>query len=161
LITVSPDTILGSVPMNLSMDAVVEDFLHSWSFVRRMTYDFIAAVDDRYWLYTPHASLAPLAKQFRHMIGIAGLYNDALRHRTVDFARKRSFYPAILDRPSILAGLRTQDAELERLIRALDAEARQALAIDFGGNKMRFGDYTTMLVQHEALHQGIWACAAA
>jgi hypothetical protein len=46
------------------MDAVVEDFLHSWSFVRRMTYDFIAAVDDRYWLYTPHASLAPLAKQF-------------------------------------------------------------------------------------------------
>jgi hypothetical protein len=37
----------------LSMDPVVEDFLHSWSFVRRMTYDFIAAVDDAHWLYTP------------------------------------------------------------------------------------------------------------
>jgi hypothetical protein len=142
------------------MDTVVEDFLHSWSFVRRMTYDFIAMVDDRYWLYTPHPSLAPLAKQFRHMIGISGLCNDALRHGTVDFTRKRSFYPAILDRPSILAGLRTQDAELERLMGALDAEARQTLAINFGENKMRFSDYTTMLVQHEALHQGIWALCA-
>jgi len=142
------------------MDAVVEDFLHSWSFVRRMTYDFIAALDDRYWLYTPVESLAPLAKQFRHMIGISGLYNDALRHRTVDFERKRSFYPATIDKAAIVAGLRMQDAELERLMRALDAEARQALLIDFGGNKMRFGDYTTMLVQHEALHQGIWALCA-
>jgi hypothetical protein len=25
---------------------------------------------------------------------------------------------------------------------------------------MRFGDYATMLVQHEALHQGIWALCA-
>src|SRR6516164_4549604 len=94
------------------------------------------------------------------MIGISGLYNDSQRHRTVDFTRKRSFYPAILDKPSILAGLRTQDAELERRMRALDAEARQALAIDFGENKMRFGDYITMLVQHEALHQGICALCA-
>ena len=142
------------------MDAVIEDFLHSWSFVRRMTYEFIAAVDDRFWLFTPHPSMAPLAKQFRHMIGIAGLYNDALRDGSVDFTRKRGFYPATIDKASLLGGLRAQDAELERLMRALDTEARHALVIDFGGNKMRFGDYASMLVQHEALHQGIWALCA-
>lgn len=125
-----------------------------------MTYDFIEAVDDRYWLFTPHASLAPLAKQFRHMIGISGLYNDALRHRAVDFTRKQSFFPPTLDKLAIIAGLRMQDAELERLMRALDSEERRAFVIDFGGNTMRFGDYTTMLVQHEALHQGIWALCA-
>jgi len=46
------------------MDETIAEFLHSWAFVRRMTYDFIDSVDDRHWLYTPHPGMAPLAKQF-------------------------------------------------------------------------------------------------
>ena len=94
------------------------------------------------------------------MIGIAGLYNDALRNRRVDFDRKRGFYPPTLDKPAIVAGLRAQDAELERLMQALRPEDRLSLVIDFGGTKLSFGDYTTMLVQHQALHQGIWELCA-
>jgi DinB superfamily len=142
------------------MDVVIEQFLHSWSFVRRMTYDFIDGVPERHWLFSPHPSCAPLAKQFRHMIGIAGLYNDALRDGRVDFARKRGFYPDRLDKSTIVEGLRAQDRELERLMQALGAAERDALRIDFGGTPLRFGDYTTMLVQHEALHQGVWALCA-
>jgi hypothetical protein len=94
------------------------------------------------------------------MIGISGLYNDALRDRCVDFSRKRGYYPATIDKVALVAGLRAQDGELESLLRTFDAEERERLVIDFGGNKMRFGDYATMLVQHEALHQGIWALCA-
>lgn len=56
--------------------------------------------------------------------------------------------------------MRAQDRELERLMHALGAAERDALCIDFGGTPRRFADYTTMLVQHEALHQGMWALSA-
>jgi hypothetical protein len=142
-------------------DAPIEDFERSWRFIRGITHAFIEQLDDRYWLYAPHPSCQPLAKQFRHMIWIAGLYNDALANRVVDFSKKKSCYDGGLDRTEILAGLRAQDDEFARVLAEIKAAATGAtLIVDFDGKPMRFGEFTNVVVQHEALHQGMWSIYA-
>src|SRR5260221_9180777 len=94
--------------------AAVDDFRQAWSFIRSMTYEFIDAVPAHCWHYSPHAGCGPLAKQFRHMVWVSGVYNDALKNRVMDLSKKKTFYAGSLEKHELLPALRAKDAELQQ-----------------------------------------------
>jgi hypothetical protein len=55
----------------------IEGVLAQWGHAHEMTLAFLDAVPDEYW-FTPHERFAPLAKQMRHVVGVRGVYTEAL-----------------------------------------------------------------------------------
>ena len=74
------------------MSTTIEGFLPSWRHSRQLTLDFIDAVPDARWDWSLHPRYATLAKQFRHVLCVHGVYIDDLEHGRADFARKHSHY---------------------------------------------------------------------
>ncbi|HZC15430.1 MAG TPA: DinB family protein [Caulobacteraceae bacterium] len=142
------------------MDIALEAFERHWRFARGMTYEFIEGVDEAHWLFTPHCSCSPLAKQFRHMAWVAGLYNDGLKTGALNFGRKKTFYEGSLDKATIVASLRTRDAELSALLGALAPNDLRDRRIDLGDNRVSVHEFTNVIMQHEAIHQGLWTMYA-
>jgi hypothetical protein len=94
------------------MESVIETFEANWRFVRGRTYEFIDAVPDDRWEFSPHARYAPFHKQVRHMVCVQGVYNADLSDRVTDFGRKHTHYDGGLDRESLKAALEQKDAAL-------------------------------------------------
>jgi uncharacterized damage-inducible protein DinB len=146
----------------------VEDFKHRCAFLHRMTADFVAAVPDDKWEYTPLSAgpsvamrhgegFAPFNKQLRHVICVRGVYAEALTAQRADFSRKHSHYDGALTREALSAAL---EASQEKLLAQIDL-ADPTAHIDFFGNAFSFGDFAFTAVQHEAIHHGQWSLYAA
>jgi len=138
-----------------------EEFRRTWSFVRGMTYEFIEAVPDDRWDFTPHPRFGPFALQVRHLVCAQGVYNRALTTGKVDFTLKNKCYSGGMAREPLLQALHQTDAELLRALDSWDHRGLKAFAVDFYGANMGFGEYTATMIQHEAIHQGQWTLYAA
>lgn len=151
-----------TTPISTARHAFIEDFEKSWGFIRSMTYEFIEAVPPEHWHFSPHPGCAPLAKQFRHMAWLSGVYNDTLRNRVLDFAKKKTFYSGGLERAELVAALRSRDEELKQLLRDVENGGVDSCRVEmpFLGRAMRFGEFTNLLIQHECLHHGLWSLYA-
>jgi uncharacterized damage-inducible protein DinB len=138
----------------------VEEFRGSWNFIRGMTHQFIETVPPQHWEYAPHASVSPLCKQFRHLVWVSGLYNDALTNLQTDLSRKKQGYSGSLDKPELAQALKEKDAELGRILDRLKTQDLESYRVDHFGTFMTFNEFTHVLIQHESLHQGMWALYA-
>ena len=138
------------------MRADIETFLTGWEFVRGLSYEFIDAVPEDRWEFTPHERYGPFCKQVRHMVGVQGVYIGGLRDRVTDFGRKHSYYSGGLDRPSLVAALREKDAELRAALAQIDAQGPDDYIIEFYG-KNSLASFLATVSQHEAIHQGQWS----
>ena len=143
-------------------EPAIEDFEASWSFIRSMTYDFIEAVPASQWEFSPHPGCAPLAKQFRHMVWLSGVYNDTLKNRVMDFSKKKTFYSGGLEKEELVTALRAKDEELKPLLLEVESSGLDSCRVDmpFLGRAMRFGEFANVIIQHESLHQGMWSLYA-
>jgi hypothetical protein len=142
------------------MSADIEGFARSWTYVRDMTTAFIQAVPERCWEIRLNERYGPLNKQFRHMVGIYGAYLFALKTGSLDMAQKHRLYSGSLRRDDILAALNQRDGELRELLK--DPKLRTPkYSVDFWGTSMSFNEFTHVMLQHEALHHGIWTGYAA
>lgn len=143
-------------------EPAIEDFETSWRFIRSMTYDFIEAVPASQWQFSPHPGCAALAKQFRHMVWLSGVYNDTLKNRTMDFSKKKTFYSGGLEKAELVAALHAKDEELKQLLSEVESSGVNSCRVDmpFLGKAMRFAEFTNVIIQHESLHHGLWSLYA-
>ena len=139
----------------------VDQFEQAWSDIRALTFDFIEAVPDRGWSSSPHPRFAAFNKQLRHMVCVQGVYHQGLTESHVDFTRKHSHYSGSLERDSLREALRLKDRELAAILQRIRASGCENFLIDFMGKPMRFTRYADVIIQHEAIHHGLWSLYAA
>lgn len=140
---------------------VIAQFEKTWFYNRQITMDFLDSIPDDKWNFSHHPKYASLAKQFRHMACVYGVYIDGFRHAAVDFSKKHSHYTGPLTKSEIRADLLAKDEELRGVLREMGDKAVEQFQLDFFGVNMSFTEYTHVLVQHECMHIGIWSNVAA
>ena len=138
------------------MTSLIDDFRARSEFLQRMTLDFVDAVPDEHWDFSPHKRFAPFSKQLRHVVCVRGLYNDALVTKRSDFSKKHSHYSGDLSRDELAPALVEKQNDLLAILDSVDTDA----TIEFFGRPFGFVDFTYTMVQHEALHHGEWSIYA-
>ena len=149
----------------------IDDFGRYSSMLHGLTVDFVRAVPDDQWDFTPDppgrsgraptlhrigSGFAPFCKQLRHVVCVRGVYNAALATRKVDWTRKHDHYVGPLTRTALLAALDDQQRRLLATLETIDIDA----AIDWDGIPFTFSLFTWEFVQHEAIHHGQWSLYA-
>ena len=134
----------------------IEDFARYSKVLHRLTADFVRAVPDDKWDFTPGNRFAPFSKQLRHVVCARGVYNAALATRRVDWSRKHEHYAGPLTRDALLVALDDQQRQLLVTLPTVDVTA----SIDWDGTPFSFAIFTWEFVQHEALHHGQWSVYA-
>ena len=136
---------------------LIADFARHSTFLHRMTADFVNAVPDDKWSFTPDPpGFAPFAKQLRHVVCVRGVYNAALATRKVNWARKHEHYGGPLTRQSLLVALDEQQQQLLATLETVDAD----IVIDWDGSSFTFALFAFEFVQHESIHHGQWSVYA-
>jgi hypothetical protein len=138
------------------MGSVIESFLPNWKHARSLTRDYIEAVPEHRWNWTPNPRYASLDKQFRHMICVQGVYVDGLENGKADFARKHAHYSGPLQRDAILDGLEQIDTRMFAAVDAIASAGEDDFTIDFYGPRT-LGSYLNGFLYHEAIHHGQWS----
>src|SRR5437867_3772494 len=115
----------------------------------RLTVDFVRAVPDDKWDFTPDPAgksgrvpaphrigdgFAPFCKQLRHVVCVRGVYNAALATRKVDWARKHDHYAGPLTREALVGALDDKQRQLLAILETVDINA----PIDLGRNPFHF-----------------------
>lgn len=140
---------------------LLSELRRSWDFTRNMTMEFIHSVPEDKWEFSPHPKYSPLAKQFRHMIWVTGLYADGFVNRKIDDCEsKKTHYSGEIDKENLLRGFAEIDKKLSQILQDLEGENLDEFEIDFFGEKMGFSEYTHILIEHESIHHGLWSMYA-
>ncbi len=139
-------------------DAALDGVLAQWGFAHEMTLAFLDAVPDEHWLFTPHEGFAPFAKQVRHVVGVRGVYTEALTTGRVDFSLKHAHYTGPLERAALRAALEAGYAALAAA--AAQAALDPAWRLDFFGMPTSVPHFLAKVIQHEAIHHGEWSVYA-
>ena len=149
----------------------IDDFVRYSKVLHRLTADFVRAVPDDKWDFTPdprgHSGrataphrigdgFAPFCKQLRHVVCVRGVYTAALATRKVDWTRKHEHYAGPLTREALLASLGNKQRELLATLETVDIDA----PIDWDGTPFTFALFTWEFVQHEAIHHRQWSVYA-
>jgi DinB superfamily len=150
----------------------IDDFVRYSKVLHGLTADFVRAVPENKWDFTPDAlvasgpipapgrighGFAPFCKQVRHVVCVRGVYNAALATRKVDWARKHDHYVGPLTRAGLLAALDDKQRQLLATLQTIDTDA----LIDWDRTAFSFAMFTWEFVQHEAVHHGQWSIYAA
>ncbi len=149
----------------------IDDFRRYSEVLHRLTTDFVRAVPEDKWDFTPDPpgksgrasaphrigqGFAPFCKQLRHVVCVRGVYNAALATRKVDWTRKHDHYDGLLTRQGLLAALDDKQRQLLTTLETVDIDA----LIDWGGTPFTFALFTWEFVQHESIHHGQWSIYA-
>ena len=149
----------------------IDDFVRYAKVLHSLTADFVRAVPDDKWDFTPDPpaqsgrvlapqrtgdGFAPFCKQLRHVICVRGVYNTALATKKVDWARKHEHYVGPLTREALLVALDEKQRTLLATLETVDISS----PIDWNGTPFTFALFTWEFVQHEAIHHGQWSIYA-
>jgi hypothetical protein len=149
----------------------IDDFGRYSKVLHGLTADFVRAVPEDRWDFTPDPAgksgraaapqrighgFAPFCKQLRHVVCVRGVYNAALATRKVDWTRKHDHYVGPLTRKALLAALDDKQRQLLATLETVDIDA----LIDWDGTPFTFALFTWEFVQHEAVHHGQWSIYA-
>jgi hypothetical protein len=149
----------------------IDDFVRYTKVLHGLTADFVRAIPEDKWNFSPDPpgesgraaaphrigqGFAPFCKQVRHVVCVRGVYNAALATRKVDWTRKHDHYVGPLTRAGLLSALDGQQRQLLATLKTIDIDA----LIDWGGTPFSFAMFTWEFVQHEAIHHGQWSVYA-
>src|SRR5262245_48549175 len=149
----------------------IDDFAHYSNVLHALTVDFVRAVPEDKWEFTPDPpgpssrpraphriglGFAPFCKQLRHLICLRGVYNAALATRRVDWTRKHNHYAGRLTREALLPALEEKQRQLLAILETVDVGA----VIDWNGTSFTLALFAWEFVQHEAIHHGQWSLYA-
>jgi len=147
-----------------------DDFVRYSRVLHRLTVDFVLAVPEDKWDFTPDPGesgrgpaphrigdgFAPFCKQLRHVVCVRGVYNAALAMGKVDWTRKHEHYAGPPTREALLDELDEKQRQLMVTLETADLSA----PIDWDGTPFTFAMFTWEFVQHEAIHHGQWSVYA-
>ena len=149
----------------------IDDFARYSRVLHALTTDFVRAVPEDKWDFTPSPpekssrapaphrignGFAPFSKQLRHVVCVRGVYTAALAAGKVDWTRKHQHYSGPLTRDALRAALDHQQRRLLATLETVDIDA----PIDWDGTPFTFAMFTWEFVQHEAIHHGQWSVYA-
>ena len=149
----------------------IEEFVRYSKVLHGLTTDFVRAVPEDKWDFTPDPpgkswrapalhrigdGFAPFCKQLRHVVCARGVYNAALATKKLDWARRHEYYVGPLTREGLLGALDEKQRQLVDTLDTVDIDA----PIDFNGTPFSFALFTWEFVQHEAIHHGQWSVYA-
>ena len=149
----------------------IADFVRYSKVLHGLTADFVRAVPEDKWDFTPDLpgksggaaaphrvgdGFAPFSKQVRHVVCVRGVYNAALATRRVDWTRKHEHYVGPLTREALLEALDDKQRHLLATLETVDISA----PIDWDGTPFTFALFTWEFVHHEAIHHGQWSLYA-
>ena len=149
----------------------IDDFVQYARVIHGLTADFVRAVPDDKWTFTPDPpgrsgrapvphrigdGFAPFCKQVRHIVCARGVFNAALATRRVDWTRKHEHYAGPLTRDALLAALDDKLRQMLATLETVDVD----VTIDWHGTPFTFAVFTWEFVQHEAIHHGQWSIYA-
>jgi len=145
--------------MVLNLKEIACELERSWNFSRGMTMDYVNCVPENFWNFTPHEKYSPLAKQFRHMIWVTGLYRDAIENQSMKpFSTKKTHYHGGLSKQEILEGFEKQNKEM---IEALNrVKQHDEYSVKAFGSQMSISEFGHVILQHESNHHGLWSLYA-
>src|SRR5215469_8660961 len=127
----------------------IDDFIRYSKVLHGLTADFVRAVPDDRWDFTPDLpgrsgrtppphrigdGFAPFCKQLRHVVCVRGVYNAALATKKVDWMRKHEHYVGPLTREALLAAHDDKQRDLLTILKTVDIDAR----IDWDGTPFTF-----------------------
>ena len=137
---------------------LLDDFRQYSAWLHRMTTDFIEAIPEDKWEFTPDSGgkFGSFAWQLRHVVRVRGVYNEALAEKRVDWGRSREHYEGPLTREALLEALHEQQSRLSTTLDSVDPD----VVIDWDGTPFTFATFTWEFVQHEAIHHGQWSLYA-
>jgi hypothetical protein len=150
---------------------MIDDFARYSKVLHGLTADFVRAVPEDKWGFTPDPpersdrapvphrigyGFAPFCKQLRHVVCVRGVYNTALTTKKVDWTRKHDHYAGPLTREALLSALGDKQRQLLAILETVNIEA----PIDWNGTPFTFPLFTWEFVQHEAIHHGQWSIYA-
>ena len=150
---------------------LIDEFVRYSKVLHRLTADFVRAVPEDKWDFTPDPpaksgrepiphrigdGFGPFCKQLRHVVCVRGVYNAALATGKVDWPRKHEHYGGPLTREALVAALDDKQRQLLATLETVDINA----PIDWGGTPFTFALFTWEFVQHEAIHHGQWSIYA-
>jgi hypothetical protein len=116
----------------------IDDFGRYSKVLHALTVDFVRAVPEDKWDFTPDPpgksgrapalhrighGFAPFCKQLRHVVCVRGVYNAALATRKVDWTRKHDHYVGPLTRHALLAALDDKQRQLLATLEIVDIDA--------------------------------------
>jgi uncharacterized damage-inducible protein DinB len=127
-------------------------FFTQWSFLRGLTMDLIAEITDEELTQSPHPTLGPWWKQFRHVGRVQENYITAIQTGKVDFSSQSATYDRGASKTALIAYLRKLDDHLHALVISKDA----GFKIDWFGELKPLGNHLLHLCDHETLHHGQW-----
>ncbi|HZP57434.1 MAG TPA: DinB family protein [Dehalococcoidia bacterium] len=140
------------------MIATGTGFERHWAHITEMVTQFVDAVPDEHWMFSPHPRFAPFAMQLRHIVRVRRVYADGIRNRRVDMARKRAHYAGDLSRAALSRALTETDGEILEAV--LDAAEDPGAQVDFINRAFPLFEFTYVIVQHDAIHLGEWSLYA-
>lgn len=149
---------------------LIDDFARYAGVLHRLTADFVRAVPESKWDFTPDppartpapapqrigAGFAPFSKQLRHVVCVRGVYNAALETKKVDWSRKHEHYSGPLTKSALLAALDDKQRSLLAILPTVKLE----VPIDWDGTAFSFAAFAWEFVQHESIHHGQWSIYA-
>lgn len=141
------------------METAIQTFERTWEFVRQLTFDFIDAIPEDRFSFSPHERYGSFDKQIRHMVCVEGVYIAGLRDGTTDFGKKHSHYSGALDRSSLVAALSEKDADLAATLRGIEERGEEDMVIEFYGQQT-LGGFLQVIITHESIHHGEWGVLA-
>ena len=124
----------------------IDEFVRYSEVLHRLTADFVCAVPENKWDFTPDPpaksgrapaphrigdGFAPFCKQLRHVVCVRGVYNAALATRKVDWTRKHEHYVGPLTREALLAALDDKQRHLLATLQTVNIDA----PIDWDGTR--------------------------
>src|SRR5215472_16343627 len=116
----------------------IDEFVRYSKVLHRLTADFVRAVPEDKWDFTPDPpgksgreqvphrigdGFGPSCKQLRHVVCVRGVYNAALARRKVDWPRKHEHYGGWLTREALLAALDDKQRQLLATLESFDINA--------------------------------------
>lgn len=150
----------------------VDDFVQHSRVLYVMTRDFVRAVPEDRWEFSPlpaGSSGRPPAEfrlgdgfgtfshQVRHVVCVRGVYNEALAAGTLDWSLRDAQYRGPLEPGPLLEALEQKQERLVSLLGDVDPQR----VIDWGGFPFSMTMFAGEFVQHEAIHHGQWSVYAA
>lgn len=134
----------------------IAQWVEAWRQTRALTYDLLHVLPYAVMNFSPHPEFGTFARQIRHAADIEAAAVAALRTGTMDLAghpRQRGLEQSKED----LEGyMRHVDEELVAALRALTPE-QLARRVNWGTTTPTLLQHLMWLLQHETLHQGMWA----
>jgi len=131
-------------------------WVETWAQTRQLTYDLLRALPYPVMNFSPHPEFGTLIRQMRHAADMQACYIAAIRSGKMEISGQRRQRALEQSKENLEAYMRALDSELLVTLQGLSPD-QLARRIAWGHATPTLLQHLLWLLEHEALHHGMWA----